>query len=278
MLKLGEKQTLQMVKKVEFGVYLADPENLNDTRVLLPRKQVPKGLKTGDQIEVFLYRDSDDRLIATVNTPMLTLGKIAVLEVAAVSKMGAFLSWGLEKDLFLPYKEQTGRIRKGDQILAALYIDKSERLCATMKVYPYLERTQQYHRDDIVSARVYEVSERFGAYLAVDDKYQAMISPKQDIRSLRPGQVLECRVERVKPDGKLDLTQRDKAYRQMDKDAEKILELLDIYDGELPFNEKSDPQLIMEETGLSKNAFKRALGRLYKEKKITLGERIRKNG
>ncbi len=277
MLKLGEKQTLQMVKKVEFGVYLADPENLNDTRVLLPRKQVPKGLKTGDQIEVFLYRDSDDRLIATVNTPMLTLGKIAVLEVAAVSKMGAFLSWGLEKDLFLPYKEQTGRIRKGDQILAALYIDKSERLCATMKVYPYLERTQQYHRDDIVSARVYEVSERFGAYLAVDDKYQAMISPKQDIRSLRPGQVLECRVERVKPDGKLDLTQRDKAYRQMDKDAEKILELLDIYDGELPFNEKSDPQLIMEETGLSKNAFKRALGRLYKEKKITLGERIRKN-
>lgn len=278
MLKLGEKQTLQMVKKVEFGVYLADPENLNDTRVLLPRKQVPKGLKTGDQIEVFLYRDSDDRLIATVNTPMLTLGKIAVLEVAAVSKMGAFLSWGLEKDLFLPYKEQTGRIRKGDQILAALYIDKSERLCATMKVYPYLERTQQYHRDDIVSARVYEVSERFGAYLAVDDKYQAMISPKQDIRSLRPGQVLECRVERVKPDGKLDLTQRDKAYRQMDKDAEKILELLDIYDGELPFNEKSDPQLIMEETGLSKNAFKRALGRLYKEKKITLGERIWKNG
>lgn len=277
MLKLGEKQTLQMVKKVEFGVYLADPENLNDTRVLLPRKQVPKGLKTGDQIEVFLYRDSDDRLIATVNTPMLTLGKIAVLEVAAVSKMGAFLSWGLEKDLFLPYKEQTGRIRKGDQILAALYIDKSERLCATMKVYPYLERTQQYHRDDIVSARVYEVSERFGAYLAVDDKYQAMISPKQDIRSLRPGQVLECRVERVKPDGKLDLTQRDKAYRQMDKDAEKILELLDIYDGELPFNEKSDPQMIMEETGLSKNAFKRALGRLYKEKKITLGERIRKN-
>jgi uncharacterized protein len=277
MLKLGEKQTLQMVKKVEFGVYLADPENLNDTRVLLPRKQVPKGLKTGDQIEVFLYRDSDDRLIATVNSPMLTLGKVAVLEVAATSKVGAFLNWGLEKDLFLPYKEQTGRIHKGDQILAALYIDKSERLCATMKVYPYLERTQQYHRDDTVSARVYEVSERFGAYLAVDDKYQAMISPKQDIRSLRPGQVLECRVERVKPDGKLDLTQRDKAYRQIDKDAEKILELLDIYDGELPFNEKSDPQLIMEETGLSKNAFKRALGRLYKEKKITLGERIRKN-
>ncbi len=266
-----------MVKKVEFGVYLADPEDHNDTRVLLPRKQVPKGLKTGDEIEVFLYRDSDDRLIATVNEPMLTLGKIAVLEVAAVSKMGAFLNWGLEKDLFLPYKEQTGRIRKGDQILAALYIDKSERLCATMKVYPYLERTQQYHRDDIVIARVYEVSERFGAYLAVDDKYQAMISPRQDIRSLRPGQVLECRVERVKPDGKLDLTQREKAYRQMDKDAAKLMELLDIYDGELPFNEKSDPQLIMEETGLSKNAFKRALGRLYKEKKISLGERIRKN-
>ena len=276
MLKLGEKQILQMVKKVDFGVYLTDPSDHNDTRVLLPRKQVPKGLKTGDEIEVFLYRDSDDRLIATVNEPKVTLGKIAVLEVAAVGRMGAFLDWGLEKDLFLPYKEQTGKIRKGDQILAALYIDKSERLCATMKVYHYLERTQQYHRDDIVTARVYEVSERFGAYLAVDDKYKAMISPKQDIRSLRPGQVLECRVERVKPDGKLDLTQRDKAYKQMDKDAARIMELLDIYDGELPLNEKSDPQLIMEETGLSKNAFKRALGRLYKEQKITLGEKIRR--
>ena len=136
MLELGKKQTLVVVKKVEFGVYLGERANASmDERVLLPKKQVPEGVREGDELEVFLYRDSSDRLIATTNEAKLQMGEVRELTVAAVSKIGAFLDWGLEKDLFLPFKEQTRRVREGDSCLVALYVDKSSRLCATMKVY-----------------------------------------------------------------------------------------------------------------------------------------------
>ena len=131
-MKLGEYQKLKVIKQVEFGVYLA--EQLEDeTRVLLPVKQVPEGTAVGDSIEVFLYKDSKDRLIATTNKPKLVLGSLAVLRVAEVGKIGAFLDWGLEKDLFLPYKEMTARVQPEDEVLVTLYIDKSRRLCASMK-------------------------------------------------------------------------------------------------------------------------------------------------
>ena len=126
--------------------------------------------------------------------------------------------------------------------------------------------------EDHVKGRVYEVDTRFGAYIAVDDQYSAMIPPTEDIRNLKPGQIVECRVTQVKEDGKLDLSRREKAYMQMDSDAAHIMELLDLYDGTLPFNDKADPQRIMEETGLSKNAFKRALGRLYKQHAVDILE------
>jgi hypothetical protein len=268
-MELGKRQTLQIVKTVDFGVYLAEAGK-EEERVLLPRKQVPAGAKIGSEVEVFLYKDSSDRIIATTTQPMLTLGETAVLKVVQTGKIGAFLDWGLEKDLFLPYKEQTAHVREGDNLIVALYIDKSERLCATMKVYPYLHNDSPYEKDDIVSGRVYEVSARFGAYIAVDDRYTAMISPKEDIAKLRPGQVIDARVVHVKEDGKLDLTMRQKAYLQMDTDAQMVYELFDSYDGVLPFTDKSDAQLIRDETGLSKNAFKRAVGRLYKERKITI--------
>ena len=135
MLKLGEKQTLEIMKKVEFGVYLKNPaDETGEERVLLPAKQVPAGASVGDELEVFLYKDSKDRLIATTNTPLLMMDEVKVLKVAQVGKMGAFLNWGLEKDLFLPFREQTGKVREGDECLVSLYIDKSSRLCATMKV------------------------------------------------------------------------------------------------------------------------------------------------
>ncbi|MCD8045314.1 MAG: S1-like domain-containing RNA-binding protein, partial [Clostridiales bacterium] len=130
-MKLGEKQILTVVKTVDFGIYLAEHEG-DDLRVLLPAKQVPAGTRPGDRLEVFLYKDSSDRLIATTREPRLTIGGIALLKVAQVTRIGAFLDWGLEKDLFLPYKEQLGTVREGNEILVTLYIDKSDRLCATM--------------------------------------------------------------------------------------------------------------------------------------------------
>ena len=134
MIRLGEKQDLVVVKEVEFGVYLAVSEEEAQERVLLPKRQVPEGTKTGDTIRVFIYRDSRDRLIATVREPGLQLGQVAELTVAQVGKIGAFLDWGLEKDLLLPFRQQRGKVEQGDRVLVSLYIDKSDRLCATMNV------------------------------------------------------------------------------------------------------------------------------------------------
>ena len=166
-LRLGEKQTLVIVKKVEFGVYLATKEAPED-KVLLPAKQVPEGAKVGDELEVFLYRDSSDRLISTTRTPKLCMGQVALLTVVQVGKVGAFLDWGLEKDLLLPFKQQTRKVKTGEQVLAALYIDKSGRLCATMNVYEHLRTDSPYKNDDKVTGRIYEISKNFGAF--VNDK------------------------------------------------------------------------------------------------------------
>ncbi len=267
-MKLGKKQVLTVVKKVEFGVYLGNDEE----RVLLPKKQVPAGIEPGDPIEVFLYKDSDDRLIATTNEPKVELGELAVLDVADTNKYGAFLNWGLEKDLFLPFKQQTAKVMTGDKCLVSLYIDKSERLCATMKVYDLLRTDSPYQKNDIVEGIIYDISDEFGIFVAVDNQYSALIPKKEVFGKLRVGQTVKARVTAVKADGKLDLSVRDRIPEQMDKDAEMIWSRLQEYGGSLPFTDKADPEIIKREFHLSKNAFKRAVGRLLKEGKIEIGE------
>lgn len=275
-MKLGEYQELTYIKKVDFGIYLSEHPG-DEQRVLLPSRQVPKEAKPGDRIRVFLYKDSRDRLIATIHEPKLTLGGYGVLLVREVGKIGAFLDWGLEKDLFLPFKEMTKRIETGDEVLVTVYIDKSDRLCASMKgIYHLLRTDSPYGKGDVVSGRVYEFSENFGTFVAVDDCFSGRIPGFEDHSFLHIGDVIEAKVAAVKEDGKLDLTLREKAYIQMDADAEKLLKLLDSYGGVLPFTEKASPQVIARETGLSKNAFKRAVGRLYREQKVSLeGGKIR---
>lgn len=276
-MRLGEFQKLKVIKKVEFGVYLAEREG-DEIRVLLPFKQVPEGTAIGDEVEVFLYKDSKDRLIATTNQPKITLGGLAVLKVLEVGKIGAFLDWGLEKDLFLPYKEMTTRLEAEDEVLVTLYIDKSKRLCASMKkLYDLLRTDSPYKKDDVVNGRIYEFGHDFGTFVAVDDCYSAMIPAHEDCSHLRIGDIIEAKVIGVKPDGKLDITMREKAYLQMDADAEKVMEVIEEFAGVLPFTDKASPEVIKRETGLSKNAFKRAVGRLYKERRIEITERaIRK--
>ncbi|MCR4955755.1 MAG: S1 RNA-binding domain-containing protein [Lachnospiraceae bacterium] len=274
MLKLGEKQTLIVVKNVEFGVYLAANKEAGEERVLLPAKQVPKGIKTGDFLEVFLYKDSKDRFIATTREPKLTLNQFAVLKVAQVTKIGAFLDWGLEKDLFLPYKEQTARVKQGDEILVRLYIDKSERLCASMKgLYHILSQNPPYRVEDDVQGRVYEFSRNFGAFVAVDDKYSALIPKHEDHSQLHIGEVIHARVTEVKEDGKLTLSLRKKAYLQIEEDANRVLQVIEEFAGVLPFNDKAPAEVIMRDVGLSKNAFKRAVGHLYKERIVEITDK-----
>ena len=274
MLKLGEKQTLEIMKKVEFGVYLKNPSDENgEDRVLLPAKQVPAGAGMGDHIEVFLYKDSKDRLIATTNTPLLMMGEVKVLKVAQVGKMGAFLNWGLEKDLFLPFREQTGKVREGDECLVSLYIDKSSRLCATMKVYHKLSLSSPYKKDDRVEGLVYEISDNFGAFVAVDDQYSGLISKKEFFGNVKVGDRISARVVSVKEDGKLDLSIREKALTQILIDAEKVLDVIESFDGVLPFNDKANPEVIKRELQMSKNEFKKAVGHLLKSGKIEITEK-----
>ena len=241
--------------------------------MLLPRKQVPEGTQVGDEIEVFLYRDSKDRLIATTNEPKIQLGEVKLLQVKDTGAIGAFLDWGLEKDLFLPFKQQTAKVKKGDQCLVSLYVDKSGRLCATMKVYDKLEKKSPYKKDDRVTGIIYEKSLNFGLFVAVDDRYCALIPKREASGRYKVGDRIEARVTDVKPDGKLDLSLREKAFIQMDRDAEAVMEKIIANGGELPFTDKADPELIRAEFGFGKNAFKRAVGRLLKEGKIEIREK-----
>lgn len=271
MLLLGRKQVLKVVKVVDFGVYLAEEDNSDPKeQVLLPAKQVPSGTKTGSSIQVFLYKDSQDRLIATTREPRLQVGETAVLKVLQVTKIGAFLDWGLEKDLLLPYHEQTIRVREGDDCLVALYIDKSNRLCATMKVYRYLSTRPPYALGDQVKGRVYEVSDRFGVFVAVEDKYSALIPQREATGKFRPGMILDLRITEIKEDGKMNVTNRQKAYLQINEDAEMVMDIIQEFAGVLPFDDKASPEMIKREFGLSKNAFKRAIGHLLKEQKIEI--------
>ncbi len=264
MFRIGEKQELEIVKRTDFGVYLAEDRDAKE-RVLLPKKEVETGMDCGSRITVFLYKDSQDRPIATRREPLVTLGRTAVLKVKDVTKIGAFLDWGLEKDLLLPFHEQTTKVYPGDECVAALYLDKSSRLCATMKVYPYLSKNSPYQVEDQVRGRVYELSGNFGAFVAVDDRYSGLIPKHEVTPELRVGSIVRARVTGVKEDGKLDLSIREKAYLQMDEDAEYVLQVIDEYDGVLPFDDKVSPEIIKREFGLSKNAFKRAVGRLMKQ-------------
>ncbi|HJC34357.1 S1 RNA-binding domain-containing protein [Mediterraneibacter glycyrrhizinilyticus] len=271
-MRLGEKQVLTVVKKVDFGVYLGSDEE----RVLLPKKQVPEEIEVGDPVEVFLYKDSSDRMIATTKEPKLTLGNLAVLEVVDVGRIGAFLDWGLEKDLLLPFKEQTTKVEKGDRCLVSLYIDKSGRLCATMKVYPLLRTDSPYKKDDTVRGTVYEISRDFGVFVAVDDRFSALIPRREVYGRMYIGQQIEARVAAVKADGKLDLSVRGRIPEQMDADAQKIMDRIEKSGGGLPFTDKADPERIRDEFGMSKAAFKRAVGRLLKQGKVRIDEKQEK--
>lgn len=270
MIKLGENQELYIVKFADFGAYLNDEEGVTEQSILLPKKQVPEGAQVGDRISVFVYKDSKDRPIATTSHPLITMGHLAVLKVKEITDIGAFLDWGLEKDLFLPYKEQTKKVHEGEEVLVSLYIDKSSRLCATMKVYHYLKTNSPYIIGDTVTGVVYEHSDNFGVFVAVDGQYSGLI-PKQEAQgNYKVGEELTLRVTQVREDGKLNLSAKQKAHIQLHEDAESVYEIIREFEGVLPFDDKASPEIIKREFGLSKNAFKRAVGHLLKEEKIEL--------
>ncbi|MBQ8148578.1 MAG: S1 RNA-binding domain-containing protein [Lachnospiraceae bacterium] len=269
MIKVGEWQTLKMLRSKDFGVYLGE-ELKDEEAVLLPKKQVPGDLQVGDEINVFIYRDSQDRKIATVNKPKLTAGEIGKLKVVSVAGIGAFMDCGLERDVLLPFKEQTTKVAVGQEYLVYMYVDKSERLCVTMRLYSHLNQNPPYVKNDYFRGTVYEIKDHMGAFVAVDNQYSGLIPKSELYQKLHVGDSVEGRILKVREDGKMDLSIRRPAYLQMNVDGDAIMERLEALNGVLPFTDKASPERIKQEFGMSKNEFKRAVGGLLKEGKIEI--------
>ncbi len=274
MFKLGTIQTLEVDHLSKIGPFLADPQDTSDKRatILLPKKEMPRDLQRGDALAVFIYKDSDDRPIATLRTPKILLGEMRPLKVAALTKIGAFLDWGLEKDLLLPYHEQTVKLQIGREYLVALYLDKSERFCATMKVYNRLETASPYREGDWVQGYVYQINPSIGAFLAVDYRYHGMIPQKELTPDIKNGRIVKARVSEVRRrDNRLVLSPNKKGYKEINPDGALILRRLKEAGGFLPYHDKTPPAVIKQTFGISKAAFKRAIGHLQKRGKIKIG-------
>lgn len=281
---LGTVSDFRINKLTPIGAFLTpmDPNgtegsagsSLSGFEILLPKNEfVDKSLRRGDLIQAYTYLDSEDRPVATLRTPAISLGGLALLKCNQATPLGAFLDWGLMKDLFLPFNEQTYKVKAGDEVLVTMYMDKSSRLCASMKVYKLLKTDSSYKPGDHVTGLVYQLSDRFGAYIAVDDIYFARIPAKDLVKSLRIGERPTLRVSKVLPDGKLELSMREPAHLQLSDDCELILnELKNAKNGFLPYHDKTESLILKTKFNMSKNAFKRAIGHLYKQGLIEIYE------
>lgn len=271
MIKLGEMQTLVIAKTTETGAYLREKEDdRKENDVFLPLKQIPEGAKQGDKVNVFVYKDSKDKMVATTKRPKLTVGEIGYLRVAEITRIGAFLNWGLDKDLFLPFKEQISELRENGEYMVAIYIDKSNRLCATMNLYNVLRTDSPYKVNDKVKGTIFNLRRGLGAMVAVDDKYLGMINEKEIFKPLHIGDKVEVRVNQIKEDGKLCLSLKDAPRLQIDKDGENIYNKLIKSKGVLPYNDDSNPEDIRKFFSMSKSSFKKAIGNLMKRHLIVI--------
>ena len=269
-MQLGTYQTLTVLYKKEFGLFLGNEGD--EKGILLPKSQVPEKTKPGDTLTVFIYKDSDDRIIATMKRPKITLSELALLTVKEVTKIGAFLDWGIDKDLLLPYKEQQGSVEPGMQVLVQLYIDHSDRLCATMKIYKHLRNDSPYKKGDLVTGIVYGINPEIGVFVAVDSKFFGLLPKQLAYGKYKLGDAVTLHVSEVRKDGKLNLSEGKIIHLQMEDDARKVLSVLKEFDGVLPFGEKASPDIIKRTFSMSKAAFKRALGHLYKEGLVVLSD------
>lgn len=272
LIELGRIQKLEVLRSTSIGVYLNSKDDKSEDDILLPKKQIPEDVQIGDEIEVFVYRDSEDRMIATTNRPKLTVGELGMLKVVETTRVGAFLDWGLEKDVLLPFKEQTTKVQTDKEYLVGLYIDKSDRLCATMNISKLLEERSPYEENDRVEGVIYRMKSDIGAFIAVDNKYHGLVHKTELYGDYKLGDRVEGRVTKVREDGKLDISLREKSYKQMDEDAKKIMDSLTSNGGVLGLNDNSSPEEIKRELNMSKSAFKRAIGKLLKNGNIRFAQ------
>jgi predicted RNA-binding protein (virulence factor B family) len=268
MIHLGKRNTLTALRLTPPGMFLGDGRD----EVLLPNKYIPEGLEEGDSVNVFVYRDSEDRLIATTLQPALELYEFGLLKVTAIAPFGAFLDWGLEKDLLLPLSEQSRPVKEGDEVVVCVVPDvETDRLIATAKVGQYLEYDRiPYQGGQQVDLLIYERSD-LGYNAIIDNHYRGLIYFNEVFRPVRIGERVTGYIKLVRPDKAIDLSLQPLGYaRNIDQNTEKVLEAVKSRDGFLPLTDSSDPAQIYAELGMSKKNFKKAVGALYREKIIRI--------
>lgn len=267
MLQAGKYYKLEIVKFVEFGAYL-DAEG---TEVLLPKRYVPEKAKEGDEVDVFLYHDNDSRLIATTDKPLAIVGEVALLKVADKNKQGAFMEWGIMKDVFLPLSQQRSHIHEGHYYLVYLYIDEmTGRVAATEKFEKYLDNEELTVKEKEEAELLIWDKTDIGYKVIINNKHTGVLHFSDVFRELEYGEKLKGFVKTIRTDNKIDVMMGERGYKRIGSEAEQILQLLSENDNYLPYNDKSDPQAIYDFFGISKKAFKMAVGTLYKQRLIEL--------
>ncbi len=261
----GQYHLLKVKRRADFGFYLDD----GGEGLLLPIKLAPRNLKTGDEVKVFVYHDSENRLIATTQQPKAVVGDIALMQVVAVTGQGAFLDWGLMKDLFVPVSQQLGVMRKGGEYLVKLYIDEmTGRVAATEKIEPQLNREPLNLKEmDPVDLIAYRTSE-LGWVMIINNAFTGILHSSDIFTPIQKGDHLKGYIKKIRPDNKIDLALGVPGYAKVEGEADKILRLLEENRGFLPYNDKSAPEDIYGFFGMSKKTFKMTTGHLYKQKRI----------
>lgn len=265
---LGEYNTLTILRFTSVGAYLGDDD---DNDVLLPTKYIPEGSEIDDKIDVFLYQDSEDRLIATRLKPLLELHQFGLLRVNQVSHFGAFLEWGIEKDVFVPFKEQKQKMEEGKSYIIFIYIDQeTHRLVGSSRVKRYLEMEKMTVKEgEEVDLLICETTE-LGKNVIVNDTHSGLIYRNDVIRTLRYGERTSGFVTKVREDGKLDIALDQVGFQKMEPNCERLLQILSDSQGVIKLTDKSDPDTIRELVGMSKKTFKNAVGMLYKQRLISI--------
>lgn len=267
MIKIGQRQKLRVHHFTSEGAYLYDGKDPNTLAIL--EENLDKSIKKEDQVLAFVYKDKG-RLWVSRKKPYLELGQIGLLKVVAKTKIGAFMDLGLDKDVLLPFSETLGQVHEGQYYLVRLYLDKTKRLALTMKIKDYLEKSAPYKKDDLVEGTIYSIHKDHGIFIAVDEKYDSLV-PKEEAKGIyQVGETLAAKVRSVNADGRLVLSFDNKVHFQIDEDAERLLDLLEDNEGILKIGDKSKPEEIKKLTGMSKSDFKRAAGKLYKEREVKL--------
>lgn len=276
-MELGKKNPLYIVKITPMGLFLnEDPEELLNSTIL-PKDDIVEifGEETpvlGGQVEVYCYRNKENKLVVTATAPIVENGEIGILKCVEANQYGAFLEWGYDKDVLLPFNEQFDTVKAGDEVTVGIYTDKTGRLCATQKLRKFLRMDSPFVEGDDVSGFIYDMKHDMGAFVAVENKFFGLILSNEVMPSMRIGSTVSGRVTKVREDGKLNITVNKRIDLQMDDDSAKIYDILTKNDGFLPYHDKSNAETIRRVFDMSKKAFKRSLGKLYKEKRITIEE------